>query len=92
MSRELTEPPKKWFHPDGSRRRGVIPPTHLRASGRGPDHLPPASGVDRTGAPWLGTSRIVNRAKRRKANRLSWATALRRARQVEKAAKTVAEA
>lgn len=35
-------------------------------------HMPPQSMLDDTGGNWLGTSRVVHRPARRKANRLSW--------------------
>lgn len=36
-------------------------------------HRPPADLLDNAGKLWLGTSRIIDRPARRKANRRSWA-------------------
>lgn len=80
-----------WLNPDGTRRRGTIPPTVHRTSAGLGDHNQPQSGVDRTGAPWKGTSRVVDRSGRKKANRLSWTAAIRRSAKLARAAREVAK-
>lgn len=60
------------FNSDGSRRKGTIPPTPLRPMADFQGHNRPQNGLDNTGQPWLGASRVVDGAKRRRTNRNSW--------------------
>jgi hypothetical protein len=71
------------------RRDGDRRPTLQRGYGA-PDHRPP-SGKHARGrehaTPWKGTSRIVDRAERRRANRRSWGKVLAEARRETVAAR-----
>lgn len=79
MTPPPTNAPKQWFNSDGTRRRGTVLPTRLRLFHDTRGHAAPTSGVDRTGAPWQGASRIIDRPARRKANRASWRKAIAKA-------------
>jgi hypothetical protein len=53
-----------------ARRRGVGPTSTRRYDPA--SHCPPQSMNDNAGGPWLGTSRVIDRPARRKAQRRSW--------------------
>jgi hypothetical protein len=66
-------------------------PSTLNRPFMGLVHRPPRSGVDNTGAPWRGASRIIDRPARRRRNKASWKRLLLRERQMRTAALKAAE-
>ncbi len=57
----------------------MVPATYLRRY-LDPGHRPPLSGLDHSGGTWIGTSRIVDPAGRRRLNKRTWARLLADAR------------
>lgn len=58
----------------------MIAPTRLRKWIDARSHMPPASMLDDTGRAWAGTSRVLDRPARRKAQRRTWQDAKAQAR------------
>lgn len=52
--------------------RPRVLPTAVRRWIDAASHCPPLSVTDDVGGDWLGTSRVIDRPARRKANRRSW--------------------
>lgn len=55
-----------------ARRRPTVPPTNRRTWVDARSHMPPQSAEDNVGNLWRGTSRVIDKAARRRRSAASW--------------------